>query len=146
MAIDLAVRAVRAGDAPFGAVVALGGEVLGAGPNKVITGRDPTAHAEVVAIRVAARAYGSHELPGAVVYSSCEPCPMCLTACFWLRAGRVVYAATRADSAAAGFEDARLYDDLAAPAGDRFDQVRLVRMPVAGQQVPFREWTDRLPS
>ena len=147
MAIDLAVRAVRVGDAPFGAVVVLDGEVLGAGCNRVITGRDPTAHAEVVAIRAAAQAHGSHDLSGAVVYSSCEPCPMCLTATFWSHADRVVYAASRCDSAAAGFEDARLYDELAARPVDRFDRVRVVRIPIEDQQqAPFREWADRLSS
>jgi guanine deaminase len=146
MAIDLAVRAVWQGDAPFGALVVLDGEVLGTGCNRVVTGRDPTAHAEVVAIRAAAQAHGSHDLSGSVVYSSCEPCPMCLTASFWSHADRVVYAATRRASAAAGFEDSQLYDELAAPPYDRLGPLRVERLPLREQQVPFTAWSDRLSS
>ena len=143
MAIELAVRSVRQGDCPFGALVVLDGEVLGTGCNQVLTGRDPTAHAEVVAIRAAALAHGSHDLSGAVVYSSCEPCPMCLTACYWSHADRVVFAATRRHSTAAGFEDARLYDDLAALADDHLDRLRVARVPVDEEQAPFKAWATR---
>lgn len=125
-------------------MVTLGGELLGSGCNRVMTGRDPTAHAEVTAIRAAAQAHGSHDLSGSVLYSSCEPCPMCLTACFWARADRVVYAASRRDSAAAGFEDARLYDEFARPPDEHFDRLQLVRTPVDGAQLPFAIWADRL--
>lgn len=104
---------------PFGAVVVRGGEVLGEGSNRVLMDRDPTAHAEVVAIRLACAAQGDFSLAGATLYSSCEPCPMCLAAAFWARVERVVFAATRDDAAAAGFDDAAFYRELESPPASR---------------------------
>ncbi len=92
---------------PFGAVVVRGGRVVGRGRNRVLALRDPTAHAEVEAIRDACRSVGSHLLEDGTLYATCEPCPMCRGAILWARLARVVYAADRSDAQAAGFDDAR---------------------------------------
>lgn len=97
---------------PFGAVVARGGEVVGEGWNRVVEGHDPTAHAEIMAIRAAGARLGTHVLEGCTIYASCEPCPMCLAAIYWARIGRVVFAASRADAEAAGFDDDRIYREI----------------------------------
>ena len=97
---------------PFGAVVARDGAIVARGWNAVTTSQDPTAHAEVVAIRRACRAHDTFRLEGCVLYSSCEPCPMCLAAAYWARVDRLVFAATRDDAARAGFDDARIYREL----------------------------------
>src|SRR5580658_732508 len=116
MAIELAAQHMRAGDGgPFGAVISRGHEVIVRGWNKVTSANDPTAHAEITAIRAAAAALGSFQLRGCVLYTSCEPCPMCLGAAYWARLDRIVFAATRADAAAAGFDDEEIYAELARP-------------------------------
>jgi len=110
-AVELARLGMRAGrGGPFGAVVVRDGEVIGEGCNEVTSTPDPTAHAEVVAIRAAARRLGRFWLDDCEIYASCEPCPMCLGAVMWARIPRVWYAAGRADAAAAGFSDQHLYD------------------------------------
>jgi guanine deaminase len=110
MALDEAVRGARAGSGgPFGAVVVKGELVVAAACNSVVKGKDPTAHAEVEAVRLACRALGSFRLDGCDVYASCEPCPMCLFALCWARPRAVYYGAGRADAAAAGFDDALLH-------------------------------------
>lgn len=112
-AIELAERHSADGrHGPFGAVVARDGEILGEGWNRVVAGRDPTAHAEIVAIRAAAERAGTHDLEGCAIYCSCEPCPMCLAAIYWAGIGRIVYACRAEDAADAGFGDADLYREL----------------------------------
>jgi guanine deaminase len=114
MAIAQAVRGARERQGgPFGAVVVKDGEVIAAAANAVVATNDPTAHAEVQAIRTACAALGSFQLDGCDIYASCEPCPMCLGAIFWARPRAVYYAATRAEAAAAGFDDAVFYQALA---------------------------------
>ncbi len=98
---------------PFGAVVVKDGKIVGEGWNRVTSTNDPTAHAEIVAIRRACEALGTFDLTGAVVYTSCEPCPMCLCAILWSRASRMCYAATRADAAEIGFDDEAFYVEVA---------------------------------
>ena len=116
MAIELAAEHMRAKDGgPFGAVIARGGEVISRGWNQVTSSNDPTAHAEMTAIRAAAAALGSFQLRGCVLYTSCEPCPMCLGAAYWARLDRLVFAANRRDAAEAGFDDEQIYDELARP-------------------------------
>ena len=117
LAVELGRRGAEAGaGGPFGAVVARGDEVLGQAHNRVLATNDPTAHAEVEAIRAAATALGSPHLRGAVLYSSCEPCPMCAGAAMWARVERVVYASTRADARTwGGFDDDEFWADLARP-------------------------------
>jgi tRNA(Arg) A34 adenosine deaminase TadA len=129
-------RAARGG--PFGAVVARGGVVLGEGVNRVTEKNDPTAHAEVEAIRAACAAAGAFHLPGAVLYSSCEPCPMCLAAAYWARLERVVYAARREDADAAGFADGAIYEELGLPPAER--SLPAVRLLAEEGAVPFAVW------
>lgn len=146
-AIVLAREHMRLGHGgPFGALVVLNGRPLAEGWNQVVPSRDPTAHAEITAIREAARALGDHRLTGCVLYSSCEPCPMCLGAAYWARIDRIVFAATRADAAEAGFDDALLYHELAAPPSRRRIPLRSM-MREAALEV-FAEWAakaDRVP-
>lgn len=104
---------------PFGCVIVKDGRIIGRGNNRVTSTNDPTAHAEVVAIRDACQALGSFQLEGCTLYTSCEPCPMCLGAIYWARPERVVYAGTREDAAAAGFDDQLIYDELPLPPGQR---------------------------
>jgi len=113
------VRMLQGHGGPFGAVVARDGVIVARGWNAVTSSNDPTAHAEVVAIRRACRVLGSFSLAGCVLYASCEPCPMCLAAAYWARVDRLVHAATRDDAARAGFDDAFIYDQVALPAADR---------------------------
>ena len=100
---------------PFGAVVAKGDEIVGCGFNRVTLANDPTAHAEIVAIRDACSRLGNFSLAGCRIYCSCEPCPMFLGAIYWARLDRLVYAASRADAAAAGFDDAHIYNEIPLP-------------------------------
>lgn len=109
-AIALATENVGAGGGPFGALIVQGGEILATGQNRVTRDLDPTAHAEVVAIRAACQAVGDFSLAGAVLYTSCEPCPLCLAASLWSRVDRVVFAADRYDAARGGFDDLAFYE------------------------------------
>lgn len=146
-AVDLAVESARVGGGPFGAIVAKDGVVVATGANQVVQIGDPTAHAEIAAIRAACRALDTHVLAGTVMYSSCEPCPMCLAACVWARVDRAVFAASRVDAAAAGFDDAALYDEIAAPLTQR--RMLPIEQLLAGEgSRPFSVWTaqaDRAP-
>jgi len=112
-AIELAQSGVDAvAGGPFGCVIARGGKIVGEGVNQVTATNDPTAHAEVVAIRDACRNLNSFQLEDCVVYTSCEPCPMCLGAIYWARPERIYIACDRNDAAKAGFDDAFIYDEL----------------------------------
>ncbi|HTH37866.1 MAG TPA: nucleoside deaminase [Pyrinomonadaceae bacterium] len=112
-AIELAQKGLESNEGgPFGCVIARDGQVVGEGVNRVTSTNDPTAHAEVVAIRDACRNLNSFQLDGCVVYTSCEPCPMCLGAIYWARPERIYIACDRNDAADAGFDDAFIYDEL----------------------------------
>jgi guanine deaminase len=100
---------------PFGAVIVRNGEIVARGANRVTTDNDPTAHAEIVAIREAGKNLDTYDLSGCVVYSSCEPCPMCLAAAYWARVDAIYFAATKEDAAAAGFDDEFLYREIPLP-------------------------------
>lgn len=104
---------------PFGCVVVKDGEIIAEGNNRVTTSNDPTAHAEVVAIRKACEALNTFQLDGCEIYTSCEPCPMCLGAIYWARPKSIYYAATRDDAAAAGFDDSFIYDEIHIPPEDK---------------------------
>jgi guanine deaminase len=104
---------------PFGCVIVRDGEVIGQGWNKVTSSKDPTAHAEVEAIRDACRKIGDYQLTGCDLYASCEPCPMCLGAIYWARPRRVVYASTRQQAADAGFDDDLIYREINLPVTSR---------------------------
>jgi len=128
------------GGGPFGAVVVRDGTVIGRGWNRVTPSGDPTAHAEIVAIRDACRALGAFRLDGCELYSSCEPCPMCLGAIYWARLARVIYGATRGDAAAAGFDDSLIYRELALPPGERaIPMTQLLRDEALES---FRRWGE----
>jgi guanine deaminase len=119
-AIALGLENVRTGGGgPFAAVIVKEGRIVAEGVNRVTTTNDPTAHAEVVAIREACRALGVFQLSGCELYTTCEPCPMCLGAIYWARAARVYYACLAADAAAVGFDDAFIYDELKLGHGER---------------------------
>jgi guanine deaminase len=123
-ALDLAYENAQSGPeggGPFGAVIAptAGGPVLARGTNGVTRLCDPTAHAEVVAIRAAGAALSTHDLRGYTLYTSCEPCPMCLAAALWARLDSVIYASTRQDAEAAGFDDAHFYREVSLPPTER---------------------------
>ena len=111
-AIKLSAESVQSGGGPFGAVIVRNGEIIARGENRVTICNDPTAHAEVSAIREAAARMGTYDLSGCEIYSSCEPCPMCLGAIYWARLDRLYYAGTRADAANVGFDDAHIYEEL----------------------------------
>lgn len=112
-AIELSAKGIRQNHGgPFGCVVVKGDEIVGRGNNRVTSSNDPTAHAEVVAIRDACQNLQTFQLPDCEIYTSCEPCPMCLAAIYWSRIQRVYYANTRTDAAAIGFDDAMTYDEM----------------------------------
>ena len=119
-AIALATENVTSGaGGPFGCVVVREGKIIATGTNQVTATNDPTAHAEVTAIRAACRALGSFQLTGCTVYTSCEPCPMCLAALYWSRCDAIFFGNTAADAAAAGFDDSFLYKEVAKPIAKR---------------------------
>ncbi|MGA3095145.1 MAG: nucleoside deaminase [Bryobacteraceae bacterium] len=137
-AIDLAAANVRRGGGPFAALVVKDGVVIATGANRVTLANDPTAHAEVEAIRQACRALGSFQLTGCEVYSSCEPCPMCLGALCWARPARVFFAATTRDAAAAGFDDAFVYRQIETPHAER--AIPMIHLANTLAAKPFEEW------
>lgn len=138
-AIDLAVENVRAGrGGPFAAIVAREGEVIARGTNRVTSTGDPTAHAEMVAIRAACAELGDFQLTGCDFYATCEPCPMCLGALYWARPARVFYAGTRADAAAADFDDAFIYDELCRSPAER--RLPMQRIESVDALAPFAAW------
>ena len=112
MAIKTADENMSDGGGPFGAVIVRDGTVIARAGNRVVPGHDPTAHAEVMAIRMAAAGSGTHDLSDCVIYASCEPCPMCLGAIYWAGIRRIVYASDRYRAAAAGFNDKHIYEEL----------------------------------
>lgn len=141
-AIDLAVANVAEGGGPFGAVVVRDGAVLGEGTNRVTLDLDPTAHAEVVALRNACQQVGDFSLTGATVYASCEPCPLCLSASLWARVDAVVHAADRHAAADAGFDDA-VFHGLLDPAPESEGHawpMRRVHLGAARSEEPFDAW------
>jgi guanine deaminase len=122
-AIEISRRALEdEGKTPFGAIVVIEGEIVAEGTSSVVELRDPTAHAEVMALRNAGAALGRHLFEDGVMYASSEPCPMCLCACYWARLPRLVFGATSYDVATYGFEDLQLYRELARTADERFLQ------------------------
>ena len=139
-AIELAHASVRRGGGPFGALVARGGRVVAEASNEVTLTSDPTAHAEIVAIRAACKELGDFRLSGCSIYATCEPCLMCLGAIYWSRAERLIFAATRADAALAGFDDELIYREIALPIAARklasSQQLRDEALAV------FRAWAD----
>ncbi len=141
-AIEQAIENVRTGrGGPFGALVVKDGEVVARGANLVTASNDPTAHAEVVAIRKACRSLGSFQLDDCDLYTSCEPCPMCLGAIYWARLRRVFYGGTHEDAAAAGFDDHFIYEELALPPGERY--IEMIPLLRDEAQRAFDAWNQQ---
>jgi guanine deaminase len=141
MAIELATANVLSGaGGPFGAVIVKNGAVVATGVNQVTATNDPTAHAEVTAIRNAAQKLGSFELAGCTIYSSCEPCPMCLGAILWARCEALYFGSTAMDAAAAGFDDSAFYDEVRRAVGERHLKTVNLMRDEAG--VSFKAWSE----
>jgi guanine deaminase len=138
-AIELSIENVRNGKGgPFAALVVKDGEILATGTNVVTTASDPTAHAEVVAIREACRKLAQFQLAGCEIYTTCEPCPMCLGAIYWARPARVYFANTASDAAAIGFDDSFIYQQLGVALAER--AIPMVQMMREEALAAFQEW------
>lgn len=137
-AIELSRENVRRGGGPFGAVIVKAGQIVGEGFNRVTATNDPTAHAEVVAIRNACERLGSFSLAGCEIYTSCEPCPMCLSAIYWARLDRIWFANTKVDAAAIEFDDHFIYDELAKDPSRR--AIPMTGMLREEALAAFRDW------
>lgn len=141
-AIELSLENVRSGrGGPFASVVVKDGTIIAEGANCVTSTNDPTAHAEVVAIRAACQALGSFQLAGCEIYTTCEPCPMCLGAIYWARLERVYFANTAADAAAAEFDDSAIYEQLQRPHAQR--KIPMIPMMRSEAQAAFRAWQEK---
>ncbi len=137
-AIAMAKENIRQGGGPFAALIVKDGEVIARTGNSVTSANDPTAHAEVNAIREACRRLGTFDLSGCEIYSSCEPCPMCLSAIYWARISRIYISASRYDAADAGFDDQFLYDEIGKPYAERKIPLQVL-VPEEGKS-PFEDW------
>ncbi|MBN1382351.1 MAG: nucleoside deaminase [Deltaproteobacteria bacterium] len=145
-AIRLSLEPMREGlGGPFGAVVARESTILGRGWNKVTSASDPTAHAEIVAIREACGMLGTFRLDGCEMYASCEPCPMCMGAIYWARLDRLYFAATREDAAAAGFDDEWIYREISLPPdARRLPSAQLLRILALPALAEWRSKPDKI--
>ena len=142
MAIDEAFKGMRADDGgPFGAVIVKDGEVIAVGHNHVVESNDPTAHAEIVAIRKATKLLGRFDLSDCEIYSSCEPCPMCFSAIHWAKMKSLYYGATRTDAANIGFDDQYIYDVIEGKATK--EQVKKLNIDHDECLGPFEEWSAK---
>jgi len=139
-AIEIAAMGIKKGGGPFGAVISKEGKIIAGSNNKVILNTDPTAHAEILAIRQAARLLKTHDLNGCVLYSSCEPCPMCLGAVYWAGIKRVVFASDRKEAAATGFDDDLIYQEISLDPSERIIAFQHIDEPEAKEV--FRIWEE----
>lgn len=141
-AIELSKEKMQGGaGGPFGAVIVKDGEIIAEGWNQVTSTNDPTAHAEIVAVRRACESLGNFELHGCIVYTSCEPCPMCLSAIFWARCANIFYANTRDDAAAIKFDDQKLYRELTLPFHRR--KIPMTQISRDEALVAFKMWEEK---
>jgi guanine deaminase len=141
-AIQLSIDNVHSGrGGPFGAVVVKDGAIISEGANQVTSTNDPTAHAEVVAIREACKTLGVFELEGCEIYTSCEPCPMCMGAIYWARIARVYFANADADASKIGFDDSLIYRELSQPHAQR--KIPMIQMMREEAQAAFRAWESK---
>lgn len=141
MAIDLSLSNIDSGGGPFGAVIVKDGEVVATGTNRVVPDNDPTAHAEVVAIRQACKKLGTFNLEGATLYASCEPCPMCLSAIYWAGIKNLCYANTKHDAKEINFDDSFIYDQLQLDYDKRSINCRHFMRERAIEA--FKKWRDK---
>ena len=138
-AVELSAERMRQNaGGPFGAIIVRQGKVIAEGWNKVTSTNDPTAHAEVSAVRAACEKLESFSLAGCDIYTSCEPCPMCLAAIYWARIDRIFFANTREDAAAIGFDDELIYGEISKPISDR--TIPTVKLPLPEAEAVFAEW------
>ena len=141
-AIALAADNVTSGEGgPYGAIIVQDNQLIAASGNKVTITLDPTAHAEIVAIRLACLKLNDFQLHDCILYTSCEPCPMCLGAIYWARLAKVYYACSRFDAAAANFDDSFIYDEILVPPSERSIAMHHLNLPDALQ--PFKLWTEK---
>jgi guanine deaminase len=141
-AFNLAFHSLRNNiGGPFGAVVVKDGEIIGKGGNEVASQNDPTAHAEIVAIREACRSIGTFDLTGAVIYATCEPCPMCLSAIYWANIREVFFCSTRYQAEAIGFKDNHIYEEMNLLPEER--ELSFIQVPHPDAAGLFREWTEK---
>jgi guanine deaminase len=142
IAVDLARQGMQNGEGgPFGCVIVRNDEIIGSGCNSVIAYNDPTAHAEIVAIRNACSALKNFQLTDCELYTSCEPCPMCLGAIYWARPSVIYFANTHKDATAIGFDDSFIYDELKKPIGQR--SIRTVQLETPDALKLFEEWAEK---
>ena len=139
-AIHLSENSVRHGGGPFGAVIAKDGVIVAEASNSVTIDQDPTAHAEVNAIRMATRALHTFDLKGCEIYTSCEPCPMCLAAIYWAHLDKIYYANTKTDAKNIGFDDSFIYDEIALDPNLR--KIETTRLLAAEAITAFERWTE----
>ncbi len=138
-AVEMAAANAGSGKGgPFGAIIVKDGKVIGCGVNRVTGTNDPTAHAEVMAIRDACKNTNSFKLEGAAIYASCEPCPMCLSAIYWARISNIYYAADNTDAAKAGFDDSYIYKEVRLPLEKRSIPIKKIKTDIASK--PFDTW------
>ena len=140
-AIELSIENVKNGGGPFGAVIVRGDEIIATGVNRVTDNNDPTAHAEVSAIRAACEKLGTFNLEGCEIYTSCEPCPMCLGAIYWAHLDRMYYGNNKHDAAAIGFDDSFIYEELALKREERHKPIEELLPKEA--EATFRAWMEQ---
>lgn len=139
-AIALSVENIKKDGGPFGAVIVKNNKIIATGTNRVTAHNDPTAHAEVIAIRKACKKMGTFDLSGCVIYSSCEPCPMCLSAIYWSHIGELYYGNTKADAKSIDFDDSFIYDEIALTPANR--KLRSTQMLAEEAIAAFQNWAN----
>jgi tRNA(Arg) A34 adenosine deaminase TadA len=140
-AIEIASNAISEGGGPFGSVIVKDGIIISEAFNRVVLNNDPTAHAEILAIRQASSVLRSHDLDGCALYSSCEPCPMCLGAIYWSGIKKVVYSCDRTDAENAGFSDKLIYNEIMLDPSKR--KISFIRLTDSGGEEVFRKWDEK---
>lgn len=139
-AVEIAGNGIQNGGGPFGAVISKNGKTIAEAYNRVVLSHDPTAHAEILTIRLAASVLKSHDLSDCTLYTSCEPCPMCLGAVYWAGIKKVVYACERTDAEEAGFSDKMIYEEIILDPAER--KIIFLRINDAGGKDVFRKWDE----
>jgi guanine deaminase len=139
-AVDIASDGISEGGGPFGAIIVKDDKIIAEANNRVVLNNDPTAHAEILAIRQASEVLQSHELNGCTLYTSCEPCPMCLGAIYWSGISRVIYACDRTDAERAGFSDKLIYDEIMLDPSKR--KISFVRLTGCEEKKVFKKWDE----
>ncbi|PCI30676.1 tRNA-specific adenosine deaminase [Candidatus Kaiserbacteria bacterium] len=140
-AIDISVQSIKDGGGPFGAVIVKDGEIIARGSNGVTKDTDSTAHAEIVAIREACKALNSFQLTGCTLYSSTEPCPMCLGAVYWARFDSVYFSSTKEDAANYGFDDSFIYEEISKEGGSR--SIPFIKLEVENSLRAYTDWEEK---